>query len=384
MCLFIIAFIPLTILNSEEIDNERVDFLEKIILNIEKDEYLEMEEKNVLKEEKFLHEYSIKEGKSQIEDLRLDDILKDNLKLNIFSIPLAKYFLKLSSYAYCSQEEMQKQNCCPELLNQDEWSLFTEKIFSYDEYNFAVLMNKKYKKIVVTFPGTRSSNQLIKELVFSSGVAFNGDSTEKIMSYSKTLFTYIKTELEKTLDELLLNYKDFQFIFTGHSLGGSMAAISLLNSLKYGNFKNLQESPVLITYGQPRVGNDVFANEVMKYVPIVYRVTRYGDIVTNNPACFKGFDANYKFVCKTILPGNKFDKNFTMNDNLKRESEFNYYQWHTGGWIHFSDDMSTYEDCGKDYGENFPNEKCSLSLNLDSTKHQNYFGANVSKICSSR
>ena len=40
---------------------------------------------------------------------------------------------------------------------------------------------------------------------------------------------------------------------------------------------------VLLTFGQPRTGNDVFNNEVMKVVDKVFRVVRSGDIVPTIP-----------------------------------------------------------------------------------------------------
>ncbi len=382
ICFLITLLIPITISGYKEQEkSETFEFIESIIKAEE--EYLENQKKLLSEEDKFLYDYMLKEEKAKFTNLRLEDILKDNNDLRTFSIPLAKYFLKFSSYAYCSDKEIQTQICCTELFTEDQWTLIADRRISYDNYNFDILINSKYKKIVLSFSGTQSTSQLIKELVYSYGVEFNEDRTEKIMNYSKTVFALFKYDIENTVDELSLTYNDYQFIFTGHSLGGSMAAVSVLNSVKYKNLKTSNESPVLITYGQPRVGNDIFANEVMKYIPLVYRVTRYGDIVSNIPPCAISLDGIFKYKCKSVFPGFKFDRNFIPDDKQRKASETNYYNWHTAGWMHFSDDMTTYEDCGQDYGENFINEKCKLSLNLDIRKHLEYFGLKVSDLCRS-
>lgn len=366
--------------NKNEINlDEKANFLENI-LKLEQ-QFIKNQKANQSEESKILEENLKSQAKKEFQMLRFEDIIKDNPELNSFSIPLAKYFLKFSGYAYCSEEKMLSQTCCPEIFTDDQWELVTERKVSYDNYNYAILISNKYKKILIIFPGTRGPFQLIKELYYSNGVVFNQDHSEKVMNYTKDLYALFKDDLEKTLEELFKNFRNYQFIFTGHSLGGAMAAISVINSVKYGGLKPLTNSPMLITYGQPRVGNDIFANELMKYVPIVYRVTRYGDIVTNIPPCYNFSLDKYHIKCNGILPDSKFDKDFVLDDTQKKASETYYYNWHSAGWKHFDDQMLTYEDCGNDYGENSTNPKCQLALSLDVTKHVTYFGLWVSSIC---
>ena len=73
--------------------------------------------------------------------------------------------------------------------------------------------------------------------------------------------------------------KGYQVIFTGHSLGGAMAAIMAY----FAKINGVTNHVVLLTFGQPRTGNDVFNNEVMKVVDKVFRVVRSGDIVPTIP-----------------------------------------------------------------------------------------------------
>ena len=116
--------------------------------------------------------------------------------------------------------------------------------------------------------------------------------------------------------KLFIEFNDYQFIFTGHSLGGNMATISALHSVKYGKL-NKSSEPVLITYGQARTGNDVFSNEIMKYISKIYRVTRRGDIVTSIPPC-EWTTESWGIKCNTILPEGKFDKNLKLSEEQKK------------------------------------------------------------------
>ena len=324
-------------------------------------------------------EYSNK-TKNEFTNMRIKDIIQENQNFDKFTIPLAKYFLKLSSYAYCEEQTLKQKKCCPELFLEDGWELVFEKKVSYDDYTYSILKNDKFKKIVATFPGTAGPLQLIKELYYSNGVIFKDDPTEKIMHYLKNVYLSFEAELDKDLSYLFEIYKGYQFIFTGHSLGASIAAISVLDSIKHGYVKRSKFSPMLITYGQPRVGNDILANEIMKNIPIIYRVSREGDIVCNIPLC--SWTLSPFMECNGILPEFRFNSSFIPDENAKKVSENNFYIWHYAGLLHFNDNMDDYVDCGIEFGENHPRKECQLSTNFNIYKHLFYFGVQASMICS--
>ena len=77
------------------------------------------------------------------------------------------------------------------------------------------------------------------------------------------LFYYIFEEIKNDIfSESILNdikaNKDYKIIFTGHSLGG---AISTLASYYFAKFNLAENEPVLITFGQPTVGDENFERE---------------------------------------------------------------------------------------------------------------------------
>ena len=73
-------------------------------------------------------------------------------------------------------------------------------------------------------------------------------------------------------------------MITGHSLGGAlavMAAAHLHNKYKMVEY--------LYTQGQPRVGNDKFAQFMTQLIPNIYRIVHYADQVPHVPQSVLGF-----------------------------------------------------------------------------------------------
>jgi alpha-beta hydrolase superfamily lysophospholipase len=56
--------------------------------------------------------------------------------------------------------------------------------------------------------------------------------------------------------EQLAQHPDYQLLIIGHSMGGALATLLGLS------YQNYRKSPLVITFGQPRVGNPAFAQFV--------------------------------------------------------------------------------------------------------------------------
>lgn len=65
---------------------------------------------------------------------------------------------------------------------------------------------------------------------------------------------------------------------TGHSLGGALASLA---SIDIKNSFGI--TPKVITFGQPRIGNQNLANYLSEMIPKTYRVINYADIVPHLP-----------------------------------------------------------------------------------------------------
>ncbi|KAK0608448.1 hypothetical protein LWI29_030722 [Acer saccharum] len=80
-------------------------------------------------------------------------------------------------------------------------------------------------------------------------------------------------------------YGDLKIIVTGHSMGGAMAAFCALDLTVNHENQNIK----VMTFGQPRIGNAVFATYYSQLVPDTIRVTNEHDIVPHLPPYYTYF-----------------------------------------------------------------------------------------------
>lgn len=122
----------------------------------------------------------------------------------------------------------------------------------------SIYRNNKYQKVVVAFPGTRNFLQLMDEILELGlqSIKIKDDKYSEIKivkqfykradSLKSKVLTNLKYEISKT--------KGYQVIFTGQSLGTTMATIMAY----FAKINGITNHVVLLTFGQSRTGNDVF------------------------------------------------------------------------------------------------------------------------------
>ena len=276
-------------------------------------------------------------------------------KIEKFSVDMINYFYWFSSFGYCDDHYIESGECCREQILTN-WEVISHKKYTYSYmfyldmlgvdpnidsikkklrkdlkmnvedidkflrvyfYNYAILKSPKYKKYVFTFPGTTTFYQLFSEIILSEQVEFDGDPDIKVHELFYKIFDNIKNDIfsEEILKDIKSN-KDYQIIFTGHSLGG---AIANLVSYYYSKNNLAENEPVLITFGQPRVGNENFARDYMKYISNIYRIERYQDIVSILPPIKKIEDWESVKNIKAIIDFISSMKD--MIDHIKTISE---------------------------------------------------------------
>jgi hypothetical protein len=315
------------------------------------------------------------------------------------------YFAKLSSLAYCSVESVDDKNCC----KQDD---FLEGKYKNDtsyrylntgdtnEFHVYVLVSHDYEKMIVITPGTQNPFQLVTEALNSSLELFeNNTRGMRASKYFNVMYNHFskKTTLWTKLKSLSNEYPSYQFIFSGHSLGGAMATMLVTGALYNGVIKKTQNSPVLITYGQPRTGNDMFAYYVMQNVPIVYRYVNQGDAVPTVPPCpscsfnmcresFR--DICYKWTtysgCCANLDVHNHD-DFYAGQSTTTSSIANYY--HIGGSVMLDqNNFATHAfECPYSIGEFWENhslhKQCFPQTTRNVDYHLTYLGVNIGSYC---
>jgi hypothetical protein len=234
--------------------------------------------------------------------------------------------------------------CCKNFINffVDKWKIIKESSISdYFDYNFVFWRSDEYKKYIIAFPGTRNNIiELLQEAVNIKLVNYNDeDSGVKVVNYFYKVAMEIK-DIIFTPDVLedINDHPGYQIIFTGHSLGASVASIVLYDAINRKYISKNENNPALIVFGMPRTGNEKWVLDFNNKVKNVLRVVRDGDIVASLP----------------YLPIN------------------NPYR-HLGGLILVNKEQTSMNYCPKDIGEDYPDKECDSSTSLNFKYHSYYF-----------
>jgi hypothetical protein len=219
-----------------------------------------------------------------------------------FDINTIYTYLKFVGMSYSTKDESHKESFLQDVYNAGMLQYTGELVVSSkdkskvevlgDDYNIQIYYNKKLKKYIILFPGTRKTrnyfwedDQLTKEgKLFNLTDTLFFPSNIKIPKYAQELLLLFGPEFKRYINDVILPWedsKDAQFIFIGHSLGGMMASIFALYSVCNGVTN--KEQTVLITFGAPKAGNQEFVDELDKRIPLNFIFKRQNDFVTLFP-----------------------------------------------------------------------------------------------------
>jgi hypothetical protein len=244
-----------------------------------------------------------------------------------------EYYSLLTSFGYCTSDLIVSNTCCKNEVIEDGWTVIDYGNISVNgtkmfDFHYVILRNDLYKKYAFSFPGTSTIYQALGEVSKFDTVLFE-DNTEniKIDNYFYSMYYALKPYvLKENILNDIKNHENYQLLFTGHSLGGSMANLFAF-SVIYNNIIDVNKNqPVLLTFGQPRTGNKEFSKKFMEIFPngLVFRIVRKGDPVTMIPFY----------------------------------NTLGYKYYHIGGLYMFNNEMTEYTQCDYLEGEFFGNYKC--------------------------
>lgn len=141
-----------------------------------------------------------------------------------------------------------------------------------------------FNSIVIAFRGTQktSMQNWVEDLYFKE-LDLNYPGINDAMVHRGFYAAYHNTTLREQVVAAVQSIKqlrsDLEVTITGHSMGGAMAAFCALDlTVNYG-VKNIE----VYTFGQPRLGNAVFAAFYIATVPRTIRVTHAHDLVVHLP-----------------------------------------------------------------------------------------------------
>ncbi|EFP00003.1 hypothetical protein CRE_18522 [Caenorhabditis remanei] len=139
------------------------------------------------------------------------------------------------------------------------------------------------KRIIVVFRGTKSKSQLFLEGWQSVNHGIDFFDMGDVNRYFLNAHLVLWPEIEKVITNP--RWVDYEITFTGHSLGGALAALAAARTAKQGYRPGNMIK--VYTFGQPRVGTRLFARNFDALLPNTYRVVFRRDIVPHMPACHK-------------------------------------------------------------------------------------------------
>lgn len=142
-------------------------------------------------------------------------------------------------------------------------------------------------------------------------------------------YMLIDKDLRNILNEKIAFYEDpsIPIIFTGHSLGGALASLALAFTAKFEAY----EYTSLITFGEPRIGNQAYANFVnSKVFGRNFRVTFKNDPIPGLP-----YKDEYIHEGIEVQFENKDDYKIydSKNDEDENELDLLTIKNHSGYWL---------------------------------------------------
>uniref|UniRef100_A0AC34QDL7 Fungal lipase-like domain-containing protein n=1 Tax=Panagrolaimus sp. JU765 TaxID=591449 RepID=A0AC34QDL7_9BILA len=135
--------------------------------------------------------------------------------------------------------------------------------------------------IYIAFRGTSGDAQAMEENeAYHNLVTFIGGG--KVNSYFYLAFkTLWNKGLGNAIQYLRTQYPTYEIRVTGHSLGGSLASLAAFWLSASGIIPPMQLR--MISFGEPKVGDEIYSKTYSKYVPLSFRVVNHLDLVPHVP-----------------------------------------------------------------------------------------------------
>lgn len=138
--------------------------------------------------------------------------------------------------------------------------------------------------IVIAFRGTQENSirNWVEDLFFKQlDLNYPGMSGSMVHHgfYSAYHNTTLRPQIVEAVQRIQERDVSLSIMVTGHSMGGAMASFCALDLMVNYGAKDVQ----VVTFGQPRIGNKIFADYYSMFVPKTIRVTHDHDMVPHLP-----------------------------------------------------------------------------------------------------
>ena len=153
-----------------------------------------------------------------------------------------------------------------------------------------ILINHKYKEIIVIFRGSQYIEEWFQNLnLFETKLLFNNDFRIHSGIYNMYHDKNINKNMIYILKNLFHHFPDYKTIFSGHSRGGVTSIIFAFELLENGKIdKKINKEYEIYTFGNPPIFNYKIAKHLHNHPNIkVYNVFNEYDIISSLPIPFK-------------------------------------------------------------------------------------------------
>uniref|UniRef100_A0A914CHI6 Fungal lipase-like domain-containing protein n=1 Tax=Acrobeloides nanus TaxID=290746 RepID=A0A914CHI6_9BILA len=138
------------------------------------------------------------------------------------------------------------------------------------------------RAISFIFRGSSIPQYLYENFFFATYSQKDFEAGGKVLTYWHDAFYCLwNSGISEDLQQLIREYPDYELWVFGHSLGGVLASLSTMVTITRGIFP--AERIKYISFGEPRIGNVVFAQSFDALVPYKYRIVREHDLIPNQP-----------------------------------------------------------------------------------------------------
>ena len=206
-----------------------------------------------------------------------------------FSLPIDfKHYTYLSYAAMCSYPEAQlaewKCYWCPN-ATQNQHNVSVEEIFSDETLNVFGYILKTDEEIIVSFRGTQDESARNWILDFDVFLAeYSRCDGCKIHVGFKMCYESVQKKVVRGVQRIVESFPHLPVRVTGHSLGAALSILGAADLKDHGINVDL-----VVNFGQPRVGNRVFAHWYDQLGIKTYRAVNQKDIVPHLPPRFLDF-----------------------------------------------------------------------------------------------
>lgn len=196
-----------------------------------------------------------------------------SLRINAIDDRTAIFLAAVCSQTYIQYSSPAGAYVIPEFY--EEASTFLARSITGQSERFGFIIQSE-NHIIIAFRGTSSTTDWISDAIARQGKYKCVKEACRTHVGISDIYYSARGQILSTLSGMS---KEKDLIITGHSLGGALAALCAVDVAVNSKFS----SPILYTYGAPRVGDPIFSKIFSNTVGQSYRVSNRFDVVTHLP-----------------------------------------------------------------------------------------------------